>query len=164
MGIKEGEYSVSFQSRLGNTHCHGRFHQSSDTASGGGSGGMHEFARRDVGHGGGQDRCVGIGGHENRHVRNPYLRSAGSDCLGFGYLVPALSLAAVAQMALLHRRQSEPVRQVLDALLDDAGYVASVYEPGWRSMAYHVAATAAAAGMSLYLLVHGIVGLRTWAW
>lgn len=86
--------------------------------------------------------------------------------LGFftlGLAFPALSAWGLAR-AVIELRRSSAVSEEIDELASLAAFGVSIFDRGLRGRIYDLAVALACMGMSLYLIYHGVIGLRTWAW
>lgn len=78
-------------------------------------------------------------------------------------LFPLLSVLALVS-AIRGLRRNHEQDALLDALVEEAGYITQIYSDGWQRQLYHVGTALACVSMSLYLGYHGIIGLCTWTW
>lgn len=78
-------------------------------------------------------------------------------------LFPLLSALALYG-AIRGLRRNVELDAGLDELVEVAGFITQIYSDDWRHRLYQLAAAIACVGLSGYLLYHGVIGLRTWAW
>jgi CubicO group peptidase (beta-lactamase class C family) len=84
-------------------------------------------------------------------------------CFTLGLAFPALSAWGLAQ-AVIELRRGSTVSEEIDELASLAAFGVSIFDRGLRGRIYDLAVALACMGMSLYLIYHGVIGLRTWAW
>lgn len=84
-------------------------------------------------------------------------------CFVLGLAFPVLSAWSLAR-AIIELRRDSAVSEEIDEMASLAAFGVSIYDRGLRGRLYDLAVALACLGMSLYLVYHGIIGLRTWAW
>jgi CubicO group peptidase (beta-lactamase class C family) len=84
-------------------------------------------------------------------------------CFTLGLAFPVLSAWSLAR-AIIELRGGSAVSEEIDEMASLAAFGVSIYDRGLRGRLYDLAVALACLGMSLYLVYHGVIGLRTWAW
>ncbi|MCG8416933.1 MAG: beta-lactamase family protein [Proteobacteria bacterium] len=79
-------------------------------------------------------------------------------------LFPVLSVLAVVQSIQWLRPGYRMRGEIFDMIVDQAGFLTTIYQSGWRATFYSLATSVACLIMAVFLAYHGFIALCTWSW